>query len=171
VGDIADLAEEGRQPVEGTELVGVLLDVLTVLRWLPVGLTAPVTVLLAQSRGLSLAEIGLLFTVHGAIVVALEQVSAASCCSASGGRSTRVPSRPGTSTPSTGSTRRPTSRPVCRGTRRPTAAASPSEPSSAACCPGCSTVRGTSPAATRWRCPTGRPPPSPWSSSSPSYGC
>ena len=48
------------------------LVVLTVLRWLPVGLQAPVTVLLAQSRGLSLAEIGLLFTVHGLVVVALE---------------------------------------------------------------------------------------------------
>ena len=48
------------------------LVVLTVLRWLPVGLQAPITVLLAQSRGLSLAEIGLLFTVHGVIVVALE---------------------------------------------------------------------------------------------------
>jgi MFS family permease len=45
---------------------------LTALRWLPVGLTAPVTVLLAQARGLSLAEIGLLFTVHGVVVVALE---------------------------------------------------------------------------------------------------
>ena len=48
------------------------LVVLTVLRWLPVGLQAPITVLLAQSRGLSLAEIGLLFTVHGVVVVALE---------------------------------------------------------------------------------------------------
>jgi hypothetical protein len=45
---------------------------LTALRWLPVGLTTPVTVLLAQARGLSLAEIGLLFTVHGIVVVALE---------------------------------------------------------------------------------------------------
>src|SRR3712207_7579714 len=45
---------------------------LTVLRWLPVGFQAPITVLLAQSRGLSLAEIGLLFTVHGLVVVALE---------------------------------------------------------------------------------------------------
>jgi MFS family permease len=45
---------------------------LTALRWLPVGLTAPVTVLLAQARGLSLGEIGLLFTVHGLVVVALE---------------------------------------------------------------------------------------------------
>jgi MFS family permease len=48
------------------------LVVLTVLRWLPVGLQAPITVLLAQSRGLSLAEVGLLFTVHGLVVVALE---------------------------------------------------------------------------------------------------
>ena len=48
------------------------LVVLTVLRWLPVGLQAPITVLLAQSRGLSLTEIGLLFTVHGVVVVALE---------------------------------------------------------------------------------------------------
>jgi hypothetical protein len=45
---------------------------LTALRWLPVGLTMPITVLLAQARGLSLAEIGLLFTVHGVVVVALE---------------------------------------------------------------------------------------------------
>ncbi len=45
---------------------------LTALRWLPVGLTAPVTVLLAQSRGLTLREIGVLFTVHGLVVVALE---------------------------------------------------------------------------------------------------
>jgi MFS family permease len=45
---------------------------LTALRWLPVGLTAPITVLLAQARGLSLGEIGLLFTVHGAVVIALE---------------------------------------------------------------------------------------------------
>jgi MFS family permease len=45
---------------------------LTALRWLPVGLTTPITVLLAQSRGLSLAEIGLLFTVHGVVVTVLE---------------------------------------------------------------------------------------------------
>jgi hypothetical protein len=45
---------------------------LTALRWLPVGLTTPITVLLAQARGLSLAEIGLLFTVHGVVVLALE---------------------------------------------------------------------------------------------------
>jgi MFS family permease len=45
---------------------------LTALRWLPVGLTTPITVLLAQARGLSLAEIGLLFTVHGAVVMVLE---------------------------------------------------------------------------------------------------
>ena len=45
---------------------------LTALRWLPVGLTTPIMVLLAQARGLSLAEIGVLFTVHGAVVIALE---------------------------------------------------------------------------------------------------
>jgi MFS family permease len=45
---------------------------LTALRWLPVGLTTPITVLLAQARGLSLAEIGLLFTVHALVVIALE---------------------------------------------------------------------------------------------------
>jgi len=45
---------------------------LTALRWLPVGLATPITVLLAQARGLSLAEIGLLFTVHGVVVTAME---------------------------------------------------------------------------------------------------
>ena len=45
---------------------------LTALRWLPVGLTTSITVLLAQFRGLSLAEIGLLFTIHGIVVLALE---------------------------------------------------------------------------------------------------
>lgn len=48
------------------------LVALTALRWLPVGLTAPVTVLLAQARGLTLAQIGLLFTAHGVVVMALE---------------------------------------------------------------------------------------------------
>ncbi|TQN37825.1 nitrate/nitrite transporter NarK [Blastococcus colisei] len=48
------------------------LVALTALRWLPVGLTTPITVLLAQARGLSLADIGLLFTVHGLVVLALE---------------------------------------------------------------------------------------------------
>ena len=45
---------------------------LTALRWLPVGLTTPIIVLLAQSRGLSLGEIGVLFTVHGVLIVTLE---------------------------------------------------------------------------------------------------
>src|SRR6185312_11862993 len=45
---------------------------LTALRWLPVGLTTPITVLLAQARGLSLAGIGVLFTVHGVVVTAME---------------------------------------------------------------------------------------------------
>ena len=45
---------------------------LTALRWLPVGLTAPVTVLLAQARGLTLREVGLLFLVHGLVILVLE---------------------------------------------------------------------------------------------------
>jgi MFS family permease len=45
---------------------------LTALRWLPVGLTTPIMVLLAQSRGLTLGEIGVLFTVHGVVIMALE---------------------------------------------------------------------------------------------------
>jgi len=45
---------------------------LTALHWLPTGLTVPVTVLLMTSRGLSPAEVGLAFAVHGAVVVLLE---------------------------------------------------------------------------------------------------
>lgn len=45
---------------------------LTALRWLPVGLLTPVLVLLAQARGLSLTEIGIVFVVHGAVIVVLE---------------------------------------------------------------------------------------------------
>ena len=45
---------------------------LTALRWLPVGLLTPVLVLLAQARGLSLPEIGLVLVVHSAVVVVLE---------------------------------------------------------------------------------------------------
>ena len=45
---------------------------LTALRWLPVGFVVPVTVLLADSRGLSTVEIGLAFTTHGLVVVLLE---------------------------------------------------------------------------------------------------
>jgi hypothetical protein len=48
------------------------LVVLTALTWLPVGLTTPVMVLLAQSRGLSLSDVGLLFAVYGLLLVALE---------------------------------------------------------------------------------------------------
>ena len=48
------------------------LVVLTALHWLPVGLTTPVMVLLAQSRGLSLADVGLLFSVYGVLLVGLE---------------------------------------------------------------------------------------------------
>lgn len=45
---------------------------LTALRWLPVGITIPVSVLLARAKGLSLAEIGLVFTLHSLVVVLLE---------------------------------------------------------------------------------------------------
>lgn len=45
---------------------------LTTLRWLPVGITIPVTVLLALSRGLTLAEVGAVFLVHSGVVALLE---------------------------------------------------------------------------------------------------
>ena len=46
--------------------------VLVGLRWLPTGLLIPVTVLLALSRGLSLTEIGLVFSLQGLVVLVLE---------------------------------------------------------------------------------------------------
>ncbi len=45
---------------------------LTALRWLPVGLSVPVSVLLAQSRGLSVAQVGLVFAVYGMVCLVLE---------------------------------------------------------------------------------------------------
>ncbi|MCW2614257.1 MAG: transporter [Frankiales bacterium] len=45
---------------------------LTALRWLPVGISIPVTVLLALSRGLTLGQVGAVFLVHSAVVVLLE---------------------------------------------------------------------------------------------------
>src|SRR4051794_25592071 len=42
------------------------------LRWLPTGLLIPVVVLLAQFRGLSLTEIGFVFSLQGLVVLALE---------------------------------------------------------------------------------------------------
>jgi predicted MFS family arabinose efflux permease len=45
---------------------------LNALRWLPTGLLIPVTAVLMQSRGLSLAQIGLVMAVQGAVVVVLE---------------------------------------------------------------------------------------------------
>jgi hypothetical protein len=45
---------------------------LTALRWLPVGLTIPVNVLLLQARGLDLAAIGGLYAIFGIVTVALE---------------------------------------------------------------------------------------------------
>jgi predicted MFS family arabinose efflux permease len=46
--------------------------VLVGLRWLPTGLLIPVVVLLALSRGLSLTEIGLVFSLQGIVVLFLE---------------------------------------------------------------------------------------------------
>lgn len=48
------------------------LFLLTALRWLPIGVVAPVTVLLAQERGLSLPQLGGLFVLYGLLVAALE---------------------------------------------------------------------------------------------------
>ena len=45
---------------------------LIALRWLPTGLLIPVGVLLMLSRGLSLTEIGLVYSVQGFVVLALE---------------------------------------------------------------------------------------------------
>jgi MFS family permease len=45
---------------------------ITALRWLPMGLSIPVSVLLAQSRGLSLAQIGLVFVAHSVVAMLLE---------------------------------------------------------------------------------------------------
>ena len=46
--------------------------VLIGLRWLPTGLLIPITALLAISRGLSLTEIGLVFSLQGLVVLFLE---------------------------------------------------------------------------------------------------
>jgi MFS family permease len=46
--------------------------VLTAMRWLPTGLLIPVMVLLALSRGLSLTEIGFIFSLQGLVVLFLE---------------------------------------------------------------------------------------------------
>jgi hypothetical protein len=45
---------------------------LTALHWLPVGLSAPVTVLLASARGLSPADIGVVVAVYSVVVLVLE---------------------------------------------------------------------------------------------------
>jgi predicted MFS family arabinose efflux permease len=46
--------------------------ILLALRWLPTGLLIPIFVLLPLSRGLSLTEIGIVFSVQGFVVLALE---------------------------------------------------------------------------------------------------
>lgn len=45
---------------------------LTALRWLPTGITVPVTVILASSRGLSAADIGLVFATYSLVCLLLE---------------------------------------------------------------------------------------------------
>ena len=45
---------------------------LTALRWLPIGISAPITVLLATSRGLSPSEIGLTLVAYGLVTLLLE---------------------------------------------------------------------------------------------------
>lgn len=51
---------------------GRRFTLLTALRWLPLGLSVPVTVLLASSRGLSPADIGLVFAAHSVVAIVLE---------------------------------------------------------------------------------------------------
>ncbi len=46
--------------------------VMLALRWLPVGLMIPIYVLLPIERGLSLAEVGLVYSIQGFVVLALE---------------------------------------------------------------------------------------------------
>jgi Major Facilitator Superfamily len=50
---------------------------LRALRWLPVGVVLPFLVIVPDSRGLSLAAIGVVFAVHSAVAVALELPSGA----------------------------------------------------------------------------------------------
>ena len=45
---------------------------LTALRWLPIGISAPITVLLMTSRGLSPADIGVAIAVYGVVTMLLE---------------------------------------------------------------------------------------------------
>lgn len=45
---------------------------LTAMRWLPVGITVPVTVLLASARGLTAGQIGLVFAAHSVVALLLE---------------------------------------------------------------------------------------------------
>ncbi|HEX8086736.1 MAG TPA: MFS transporter [Solirubrobacteraceae bacterium] len=45
---------------------------LRALRWLPLGITLPFLVLLPQDRGLSLAEVGVIFAMHSIVAILLE---------------------------------------------------------------------------------------------------
>ena len=49
-----------------------VLLILTFTRWFPVGLTVGVSTLLAVERGMSLAEVGVIFAVQGFVVLGLE---------------------------------------------------------------------------------------------------
>jgi MFS family permease len=52
--------------------VGRRFVALNAMRWLPTGLLIPVTAVLMQARGLSLAQVGLVLAVEGGVVIALE---------------------------------------------------------------------------------------------------
>src|SRR4030095_6194599 len=45
---------------------------LTALRWLPIGISAPITVLLMTARGLSPADIGAVIAAYGVVTLLLE---------------------------------------------------------------------------------------------------
>ena len=67
---VAAASVTARAPLTPAE-AGRRYLVLTALRWLPVGISIPVTVLLALSRGLSLANVGLVFLAHSLLVAVL----------------------------------------------------------------------------------------------------
>lgn len=59
-------------PDAGTAAVRRAFVMLCALRWLPTGLLLPVLAVLMQSRGMTLAQVGLVVAVQGAVVIALE---------------------------------------------------------------------------------------------------
>ncbi len=60
--------------------------VLLALRWFPVGLWIPITILLPLDRGLTLAEVGLAASLQGFVVLALELPTGGLADSWGGGR-------------------------------------------------------------------------------------